>query len=204
LADGIDSVPIIRPMKSVLLMSLLAFALPAAAMFKCQSPDGKTTFQEIPCAATQQQSAVRIFASPPAAATPQDARSPAERSAINVALLHGYPVRGMTLGELQTAMGEPTRINAGDYEGGFTEQRVYQRGNGTFYVYTDNGMVRAIQTTGATARAPAGAPPAAAQGRACPSAADIKNEEVSANSISLSEDQRRARQRQVANMRACR
>lgn len=188
-------------MKSALLLSLLAFALPAAAMFKCQSPDGKMTFQEIPCAAAETQSAVKIFAAPPATATPQNTRSPAERSAINIALLHGYPERGMTLGELQTAMGEPTRVNAGDYQGGLTEERIYQRANGTFYVYTGNGVVRAIQTNGAAAR---NATPAATQGRSCPSASDIKNEEVSANSISLSEDQRRARQRKVADMRACR
>ncbi|RIX81253.1 DUF4124 domain-containing protein [Acidovorax cavernicola] len=186
-------------MKPIILLPLLLLSLPAAAVFKCQSPDGKVAFQETPCANAEKQSDVRTFAAPsPSPATAQDMRSPADRSAINVAILQGHPVRGMTLKELQSAMGAPTRINTGDYPGGFTEQRIYERDNGTFYVYTESGVVRSIQTSAAIARTPS------QQARACPSEFDIKNEEVSANSISLTEPQRRDKQRKIADMRACR
>src|SRR5438045_3788535 len=48
----------------------------------------------------------------------------------------------MNLMELQTAMGSPSRVDTGDYPGGYNEQRIYERDGGTIYVYTENGIVR--------------------------------------------------------------
>lgn len=186
-------------MKLFLAVPLLALALPAAAMFKCQAADGKTTFQEIPCAgASEKQTSVRTYVPPPDPSAPPE-RPAAERSAVNQAIVGSYPVRGMSLKELQTAMGNPSRVNTGDYPGGYNEQRIYERDGGTIYVYTENGIVRSIQTT----ENPRGAAPVQTA-RACASAHDIKNEEVSANSIMLNDEQRRERYRKIERMKACR
>lgn len=181
----------------LLLVPLLMFALPAAAMFKCQTADGKTTFQEIPCATAEKQTSVRTYLPPPDPSGPAE-RPAAERSAINQAIVGSYPVRGMNLKELQSAMGAPSRINTGDYPGGFTEQRIYERQGGTLYVYTDSGIVQSIQTIESPRRAEP-----VPQARACASAFDIKNEEVSANSITLNDVQRQERYRKIERMREC-
>jgi hypothetical protein len=183
-------------MKSILIVPLLAISLPAAAVFKCQTANGKTTFQEIPCAVEHTQSSVRTFTAPSPAG---NERSGAERSAINVAILQGYPVRGMTVKELQTAMGNPTRVSTGDSAIGRTEERIYEPPNGTYYVYTENGVVSAIQNSEAATST--GALQAA---RHCPSELEIKNDEVSANSITLSRAERQARRQKIAQMRDCR
>ena len=181
----------------LLLVPLLAITLPAAAVFKCQTTEGKTSFQEMPCAGAERQTSVRTYL-PPSDPSAAAERPAAERSAINQAIIGSYPVRGMSLKELQSAMGVPSRINTGDYPGGFTEQRIYERQGGTIYVYTDNGIVRSIQTTENLRRAEP-----LQQTRACASAFDIKNEEVSANSITLNDVQRQERYRKIARMREC-
>ncbi len=184
-------------MKFLFAGALLVLALPAAAVYKCQTADGKTTFQEIPCAAVEKQTDVRTFASapPPPAA---NERAAALTAAINQAIVGSYPVRGMNLKELQAAMGAPTRVNTGDYQGGYTEQRIYERPGGTIYVYTENGVVRSIQTSESPTRVEP-----VQQARYCPSAHEIKNEEVSANSITLTPDQRQERYRKIQRMREC-
>jgi hypothetical protein len=184
-------------MKLLLAGVLLVLALPAAAVYKCQTVDGKTTFQEIPCAIVEKQTDVRTFASPPSSPATTEA-SAALRTAINQAIVGSYPVRGMNLKELQSAIGEPTRINTGDYQGGFTEQRIYERAGGTTYVYTENGIVRSIETSESQRRAVP-----EQQARNCASAQEIKNEEVSANSITLTADQRQQRNRKIQRMREC-
>lgn len=114
-------------------------------MYKCQTAEGKTAFQEIPCATAEKQTDVRTFAAPAAPASNE--RSPALSVAINQAIVGSYPIRGMNLKELQAAVGDPSRVNTGDYQGGYTEQRIYERAGGTIYVYTENGIVRSIQTS---------------------------------------------------------
>ena len=185
-------------MKTILAGALLAIAaLPASAVYRCQTPDEKISFQETPCAATEKQSDVRTFAAPAAPAAANE-RSPAATSAINQAIVGSYPVRGMNLKELHAAVGNPSRINTGDYQGGYTEQRVYERLGGTLYVYTENGIVRSIQTSEAPHTTDTGQ-----QARYCPSAFEIKNEEVSANSITLTPEQRGERYRKIQRMREC-
>lgn len=160
--------------------------------------DGRTTFQETPCAgATEKQTSV-LFAPPPEATSAAE-RSSSERSAINQAIVGSYPIRGMNLADLQAALGHPSRVNTGDYPGGFTEQRIYERERGTYYVYTNNGIIQSIQTT----EHPRSAAPVQTA-RACASAHDIRNEEVSANSITLNDVQRKERYRKIERMRECR
>lgn len=184
-------------MKPLFAGALFVLAFPAAAVYKCQTADGKTAFQEIPCASAEKQTDVRTFAAP-AASPASNERSPAMTAAINQAIVGSYAIRGMNLKELQSAIGEPTRTNTGDYQGGFTEQRIYERSGGTIYVYTENGIVRSIQTTESPRRAEP-----VQQARYCPSAHEIKNEEVSANSITLSPEQRQERYRKIQRMREC-
>ena len=184
--------PYSRWMKFLLAAPLIALAFPAAAVYKCQGADGRTSFQEIPCAAVEKQTEVRTFASP-AAPQAQAERPAVQGPSVNEAIAGRYPVRGMTLGELQSAMGDPVRVDTGDYEGGYTERRTYQRPGATIHVYTEDGIVRSVQTSQNTRVAQ----------RPCPSAQDIRNEEVSANSISLNSSERRERQRRIQRMKAC-
>jgi hypothetical protein len=182
-------------MKLLLAATLLALAFPAAAVYRCASANGKTSFQEVPCAAGQTQTEVRTFAAPSAPDAPGAAAATGAPpgASVNEAIGGRYAIRGMNLNELQMAMGDPVRIETGDYEGGYTEQRIYERPGGRVYVYTENGIVRSIQTTQSTRVAQ----------RDCPSALEIRNEEVSANSISLTPAQRRERLRQIRRMKAC-
>ncbi|MBB3642590.1 hypothetical protein [Variovorax atrisoli] len=185
-----------RLLVRVALMTCSALvSVPSWALFKCVV-DGKTEYQERPCAGGATQSRLREVA--PASA-PGAVDVPAElQSAINAGIVGSYPVRGMNQNQLQSALGSPSRVNASDYASGFQEQRIYERPNGTFYVYTRNGIVDSSQFVEAIR------PQVVQSARSCPSAFDIKNAEVSANSIALSDAQRKEKLEIVQRMRECR
>lgn len=174
----------------------LTAAAPSWALFKCVV-DGKTAYQERPCdgAAAQTQMREAAKPEPPGQA---DGLPPGLQAAINAGIVGSYPVRGMNAQQLQSALGSPSRVNASDYASGFQEQRIYERSNGTFYVYTENGIVRSSQFTEAIR------PQVIQSARSCPSAFDIRNAEVSANSIALNEAQRKEKLAIVQSMRECR
>lgn len=178
----------------VVVVGLMA-ATPSWALFKCVV-DGKTAYQERPCDGAAAQTQMREVAKPE---PPGQAEvPPGLQAAINAGIVGSYPVRGMNVQQLQSALGNPSRVNASDYASGFQEQRIYERSNGTFYVYTENGIVRSSQFTEAIR------PQVVQSARSCPGAHDIRNAEVSANSIALNEAQRREKLAIVQNMRECR
>lgn len=186
-----------RLLVRVALMTCSALAsVPSWALFKCVV-DGKTEYQERPCAGGATQSRLREVA--PSSAAPSSVEVPAQlQGAINAGIVGSYPVRGMNQSQLQSALGSPSRVNVSDYASGFQEQRIYERPNGTFYVYTRNGIVESSQFTEAIR------PQVVQSARSCPSAFDIKNAEVSANSIALSDAQRKEKLEIVQRMRECR
>lgn len=63
----------------------------------------------------------------------------------------------MTRAELDDAMGNPDKVNSGQYGASAQDQLVYYRRGRTLYVYTRDGVVTSIQNTeGAPAARPRG------------------------------------------------
>lgn len=180
--------------RAALVMCSALVSAPSWALFKCVV-DGKTEYQERPCSGGATQSRLREAAP---AASPGEGLPPALQAAINAGIVGSYPVRGMNQSQLQSALGSPSRVNASDYASGFQEQRIYERTNGTFYVYTRDGIVESSQFVEAIR------PQVIESARSCPNAFDIKNAEVSANSIALSDAQRKEKLEIVRRMRECR
>lgn len=118
-----------------------------------------------------------------------------KRMLISSAVERGEAVIGMSNEQLQLSMGLPNRINTGEYQTGSTQQRIYERGMLTWYVYTDGKIVTAVQTSMS--------PGASAQLAPCPSNLEIRNEETSASSITMSEAERVVRQKRISAMRLC-
>jgi hypothetical protein len=108
----------------------------------------------------------------------------------------GYPVVGMSMSQLAQVLGQPYRINIDDYGRGPEEQRIYERGGRRYLVYTHGGRVRAVQNRTGYTTSP--------RSRSCPSDLDIRNMEVTASSITLSDRQREVYAKQLEKMRACR
>lgn len=109
------------------------------------------------------------------------------------------PLLGMTLAELQKAMGVPTKVNADNYNGTQREQVIYERSQETWLVYTRSGVVESIQHRPG---APIGRAPTRTAGP-CPSQHDIRNAITSASSMTLSDAERVERWRAIKEMQAC-
>ena len=124
---------------------------PVWAQYKCTSPSGQVSFQQQPCAGQQRQQALDLKALPPPSAgtpAPDFAKQNAEldkRLAIRAAIEERRPVVGMTVSELQLAMGAANNVNRSQAGDVVSDQHVYQRGARTVYVYTRNGVVTSIQ-----------------------------------------------------------
>lgn len=177
---------------------------PAWAVNKCVGPDGAVVFQDAPCAGKGETLKVSPASghAAPASASEGAARAKAELAAVNRradirgAIERGEPMIGMTEVELLQAMGQPDRANLANYNGTPHNQLIYERGARTLYVYTDAGVVKAIQNSESVA----GARRAAVR---CPSPMEIRSMETSASSITLSEEERIQRRKEIAEARKC-
>ena len=112
-----------------LLVAIVFAASSAHAQFKCVAPDGGTSFQQAPCPADAASSALR---SAPIAA-------PVRRARPDLIVL------GMGFAQVYDLVGAPAKINTTTSAAGTSEQLVYRKDIGTFYVYLTNGAVTAIQ-----------------------------------------------------------
>lgn len=183
---------------------LAAICAPSWAVNKCTMPDGKVSFQDTPCSGKGQTLQIRPASGTaelqPMAALPSDwKRKGAQidaRLAIQAAIERHEAVIGMTAAQLEMAMGLPNRINTGEYKSGSTQQRIYERGQTTWYVYTDTSTVTAVQTSMTPGTHQQSTGP-------CPSAVEIRSAETSASSIALSDAERVERLRQIGEMRRC-
>jgi hypothetical protein len=179
------------------------------AVFKCTDAKGSVSIQQAPCSGAGQVMNVYPGGSAAPQAPPQvqgqsqsvsresrNAGADADKraAAVSAGLAGGYPAVGMNMNQLAQVLGHPTRTNTSDRGRGIEEQRIYERGTQTYYVYTENGLVRSIQTS-------ASRPTVA---RSCPTDLDIRNLETTASSVGQSDASRAALQRQIADMRACR
>ena len=183
---------------------LAALCAPAWAINKCTGADGKVAFQDAPCIGKGEQLQVRpasgVEALQQAALQPSDwKRKNAQidaRLAMQAAIERREPMIGMTPAQLELAMGLPNRINTGEYKSGSKQQRIYERGQTTWYVYTDEALVTAVQTSMTPGAHRQSAGP-------CPDAVEIRSAETSASSITLSDAERVERLRQIGEMRRC-
>ena len=185
-------------------LALLALAwcvAPAAwAVNKCTGPDGAVIFQDTPCVGKGETLNLRpgsghSAASGSANRATDDVAATNRRVETLGAIGRGEPLIGMTRGELDRAMGAPSRVNTGNYDGVQQDQLKYDRGGRTWYVYTEAGIVRSIQNNASTGPAP--------RSTRCPTALEIRAMETSASSITLSEPERVERLRQIGDARRC-
>ena len=172
---------------------------PAWAINKCTGADGKVAFQAAPCTGGKTES-MTVRPSGGGTDAPQTdwKKKSAQvdyRLAIQAAIERHEPVIGMTFEQLGLAMGLPHRINTGEYKSGSTQQRIYERGPTTWYVYTDGPLVTAVQTSVSPSFKPGPT--------VCPSSVDIQAAETSASSITLSDAEKVERLKQIAEMRRC-
>jgi hypothetical protein len=186
---------------AILWAALLLPILPAWAVNKCTGADGKVAFQDAPCMGRGETLNIRSApgktgtAESPAPDWKAKAAESDKRSEIYAAIERREAVIGMTLEQLQQAMGLPNRLNTGDYQSGSKDQRIYDRNGRTWYVYTTGNLVTAVQTS-ATVRV-------AIKPTVCPGPLEIRNAETSASSITLPEGVRVEMLRQVREMKNC-
>lgn len=180
-----------------------ALTSPTWAINKCTQPDGSFAFQDAPCAGKGEALTVKPAAGAATAVSVSDGAAKARadlaavswRLKVRESIEMRRPMVGMSRSELDQAMGPPDRANLANYQGIPHDQLIYERGGRTLYVYTDAGIVKSIQNTEAvgSARQPA----------RCPSGHEIRSMETSASSITLSEDERVERLRQIGEARKC-
>jgi hypothetical protein len=195
-------------MNKIMLSAVVMAALsnPTWAVNKCTMPDGKVAFQDAPCTGGKGEALTVRPASgdastqanlPPAQADWKAKAAQVDaRLAIHAAVERREPMIGMSYAQLELAMGLPNRINTGDYKSGSTQQRIYERGQTTWYVYTDEALVTAVQTSMTPSSRKQNSGP-------CPGGVEIRAAETSASSITLSDAEKVERLKQIREMRNC-
>lgn len=188
-------------------LACVALSHQAHAINKCKSPEGKVSFQDAPCPGAGEKLAIKPATGPGATPATTEAQSRLadwrSESAMADAIREKYPLVGMTVKQLNEAMGLATKVNTDTSTGTTREQAIFERPSETWYVYTRNGRVESIQHRPG---APIGGSADQLQTKSvqCPSAHEIKNAITSANSIALSTEEREMRWRHIQTMQKCR
>ncbi len=192
----------LRYQRVLLVLAVAAIAtVPAQAAYKCKDAQGRTSFQDTPCDGASQSENLQL--PPPqsaenAAAAQEELAKLKRGNQISEAIRKHIPLVGMTRAQLDEAMGPPHTINASEYQGaGQRDQLIYRRPSDTWYVYVSNGMVtgvqqRPVQSTQSTAS------------RNCLSQHRIREMEVSASSIMLTPQERKAMREKIDEAKLCR
>jgi len=191
------------PLGALAAASAALLPVVAAAQYKCVGADGRTSFQQVPCADAVRTERLDLSSSAPA--DPAGAREAAAstqrqlsalqwQSAVNQAITGGYPLVGMSVVDLDRALGAANGVDTADYGRGVEEQRIYRRGPRMWYVYTRAGVVTAIQNT-------AGGDPSLAARRNCPTRQELDNEATRLSSITLHPVERDRGQARLAQLR---
>lgn len=191
-------------LKTLFFSAAVALSGQALAVNKCTGPDGKVAFQDAPCEGKGEAVTVR-----PASGSAQkqtatgaaikamaDVAAVNRKSEVREAIERREPLIGMTQGELFEAMGRPDRASLANYNGIPHNQLIYERNGRTQYVYTDAGVVKAIQNSESIL-----APKRAAV--RCPTPMEIRSMETSASSILLSDAEKVERLRQIGEAKKC-
>lgn len=191
-------------MKHPLIMAafLAAAAAPSWAINKCTGSDGRTSYQEAPCA-TGRSEVVNVkpasgHAAPVAASDGESASGNIKLdNEIAAAIRQRRPLAGMTMAQLRQAMGgEPSKVNVISRIGGVpNEQWIYRRPGETWTVYSRDGVVEAVQ--GGRVAAPR------QEARHCPSPYQVRDWETSASSITLTPSQRSELTHRIREAKNC-
>lgn len=185
-----------------LTIGFLVAAAPALAQFKCMTADGKAIYQQTACQSGSRSEKIdmsnTVPADPSGATTGADSARRKllimqQQAAISRAVTNRYPIVGMTVGDLNMAMGAPDVVNSSDYGRGLEQQAIYYRGDRTLYAYTRAGLVTAVQDTAGSNRT--------AARTNCPDRQAMDNEAVSLNSITLGSEERDRRKRELGLLR---
>lgn len=190
-------------MRSLSALALsLTLCAPVAAQYKCVGRDGSTTFQQTPCASDQRGERLNI-AVPPSI---DDGRPDHIRRAI----VERKIVLGMTRAELDRVMGgRPNKVNSSVYESGRKDQLIYYQTGRTLYVYTDDGVVSAVQEQQGPTEVDYANQPAPATyarpARRCPTRKEIRDIEIEQSKIANRGNDRLQAElaRRLADAREC-
>jgi hypothetical protein len=171
----------------------------AHAVFKCTDPKtGKVTYSDARCPAAADQVGVRIMANVVDAHPIPEAglrAGPLRGSRVEELIMAGRVAIGMTEQEVFNSWGDPSHVNTDIYGDRMQKQMVFNRGaDGTQYVYTENGLVTAIQSRPGYVRT---------HTERCYSALDIRNAGVGENSQSKTAAEKQAIRDRVARMKPC-
>lgn len=188
--------------------SLLFATGSAVAVNKCTDPKtGQVTYSDAPCASGAVKAAPPDLRANLVDGNPDGERrlrEDAMRSArVRELVERGQVAIGMTEGELLASRGQPIVVNTSTYAHGTTKQWVFGgSGTATQYVYTEGGVVTAIQhrpSVSVGSYAGRGDRPDAG----CYSEQAIRNAHTSASSITLTPERRREMLDQIGKMRPC-
>ena len=181
----------------------LLLAAPAwGQVYQCPDAGGRTVIQQVPCMGGKAMD-VRPASGHAAPQAAEEAQARLARmqpdNRMAEAIRIGKPLVGMTTRQLSQAMGVADRVNTTIQGGARTEQVIFHRPQGTWYVYTKDGVVDTIQFQDGPA-------PGHARGawpRWCPSSHELRNLEISATSALATDGQKLAHQRAVEAANAC-
>ncbi len=181
---------------------------PAHAINKCTGSDGKIVYQDAPCAGKGEAITVRPASGSGDATAAADAQGRIDAmradNEMAAAIREKRPMVGMTVKQLNEAMGLATLVNTDMSTGTMREQAIFERPNETWYVYTRNGRVESFQHRPGQAVGHGGRQQRNGKTGPCPSTHEINNAITSATSISLTPQEREARWKVIREMQACR
>lgn len=187
------------------LYGLCVLAVPAWAINKCTGPDGKVVFQDLPCAGRGEAIDVRPSRGAADAGGGADASDALQQlqqmrrqNDLMQAIREHRPLVGMTVDQVQQAIGNPVQVNNDTSSGALRQQAIYEFDDVTWYVYTRDGVVDYIQE-----RAPTIARQARSSKR-CATRQEIDQLKTSASSIALSVEERVEMQKRIRDMENCR
>ncbi|GAB4211588.1 MAG: hypothetical protein Fur007_02200 [Rhodoferax sp.] len=104
---------------------------PAWAIYKCTAADGRVSYQDQACDGALTEQLPEVAAAPASAPTPEAWRAKAAKAdvqlAIHAAIERHQPLRGMTLAQLDLAMGAPDDRSVTHSSTGRHEYRTYRR-----------------------------------------------------------------------------
>lgn len=181
--------------RQALLLALLSAPLACAAQYKCVQPDGKTAFQQMPCA---EGSSSKKLEMAPAAAT---GAAPEARKSHWAAIARGAPEVGMSRRELDSAMGQPDKVTQGQRGADSEDELTYHRGDSTHTVTLRNGVVTSVQRRDGAEDTKVAGPRKEAPKRSCMTPAQIRDLEFQASKIE--NRQNHALRHMIADQKAC-
>lgn len=177
---------------------------PALAANKC-IVDGKTVYQDAPCAnggstvnttanGSVQQERRRMTREALREDEIRDRRGPKiDHQAITLGMATGKPVVGMTKSQLDIAMGPPVEAVTSDNEYGSADRFKYQRNGSTYYVGMRDNVVVSVRGASGSAR----------ERKRCLSSLEIRNLQTEANSPSIPASRRYELESEIRRAKDC-